>query len=97
MCFLTSTLFLFGANYRLLFTADADTDVTAGGSGASKIEECEVCMKKSVMYGVTVFLVLALVLSLVASCFLFARAHKSRRARDDSEMYNGSANPTFKH
>lgn len=76
--------------------SETDIDVNVNEGQTGKIEECEVCMQKSVMYGVTTVLVLALILSLAVSCFLFVRARRSRKIlREDSEM-TGSANPAYR-
>lgn len=75
---------------------EPDVDASANEAQNGKIEDCEVCMQKSVIYSVTAVLVLALILSLAVSCFLFIKARKSRKIlQEDSKIYD-SANPSYK-
>ena len=58
--------------------------------------ECEVCMQKSVMYGVMSLLVVLLLLSVAVSCFLFLRTRsRSQKHVDYDREMKGSGNPGY--
>lgn len=64
---------------------------------AATVSDNDVCIQKGGFYGLIIFFVLALSATVLASCFLFMRARKSRKYIDERYLHSeGSHNPSYR-